>query len=517
MLKWVGTIPLTLRVGSLCLLSMATLNGQGTNVLSPTNLLQSAWDTLASNHYIKAELSFHAAVLAEPTNAEAYAGLGRSQYKLEEYPWAIRNLERALTLQPSHTNWLLYLGESYCLAGERSKATNILQRYVSLCTNDTEGYVWLSYALSQMAQYDGAVSAAKHALALNPTNNWCYRQLGYGLEHLNRHDDAIQAFRHALTINPQDGDAYLGCAFSLLAEGRLGEATTNIEKACEIKKNNGSAQRLLFVCYLGSLQYEKAYRLFPLAFAIGVCATMLFYLTGLAILLPLSFRVRSQAFPGIVFSLTWLAVYFEGQLVLFLILGLLFRIKTTESLLAGVILAGIPVLLAWMFGFRQQPWGKPFAWPLQLGTKKTIGLCLLGLVLVWLFNWAFLEMVERITHQPAPVQETVLLIKSALKTSPLLALLAVVILGPVVEEILVRGLLYGALEKRLPTGGTILVTSLIFALYHFDMAFFIPLFGVGLLLGWARAKTGSIGLPILIHMLNNGLSLLLVKLVENGS
>ncbi len=516
MLKWVGSIPLILRIGFLCLFSTATLPGQGTNALSPTDLLQSGWSELSSNNYMAAAVSFHAAVIANPTNAEAYAGLGRSQYHLKDYPWAIRYLERALALEPGHTNWLLYLGESYCLAGEHTKATNLFQKYVSLRADDAEGYKWLSYALSEMAQYDGAVSAARHALTLNPTNTYCYRQLGYCLARLNRHDDAVQAFRQALAIDPKDGDAYLQCALSLLAEERLGEATTNLEKACEIKKNNRAAHWLLFGCYLGSLQYEKAYQLFPGVFAIGGCAALLAYLMGLAFLLPLSFRVRPQAFPGIGFSLAWLAVYFEGQLALFLVLGLLSRIKPAESLLAGVILAGIPVVLAGMLGFRQQPWGKPFAWPLHLGTKKTIGLCLFGLVLMGLFNWAYLTLVQRITHQPAPVQEVELLIKSALKGDPLLAFLSVVILGPVVEEILVRGLLYGALERRLPTGGTIIVTSLVFALYHFQMVFFIPLFGVGVLLGWARAKTGSIGLPILIHVLNNGLSLLLVKLVENG-
>ena len=61
------------------------------------------------------------------------------------------------------------------------------------------------------------------------------------------------------------------------------------------------------------------------------------------------------------------------------------------------------------------------------------------------------------THQPAPVQEALLLLKSAFQTHPLAAFLAIAVLAPVVEEILIRGLLHGALEKRLPTGGTIIV------------------------------------------------------------
>ena len=108
-----------------------------------------------------------------------------------------------------------------------------------------------------------------------------------------------------------------------------------------------------------------------------------------------------------------------------------------------------------------------------------------------------------------PVQETLPLIEPALKTHPLVAFAAIAILMPVVEEMLFRGLLYGALERRLPPAGVIMVTSLVFALCHFQIAFFIPILAVGILLGWTRSKTGSIGLPVLIHALNNGLATLM--------
>jgi len=241
-------------------------------------------------------------------------------------------------------------------------------------------------------------------------------------------------------------------------------------------------------------------------------------MAGLVLLLRLSLRVRPRDFPGIWFSLAWLAFYLGGQIAFFPLLGLLPGFKPAESVLADMFLAGIPVLMAGMLGFRRQPWGRPFAWPFHLGTKRrTVGLCLLGLAFLWLFDWAYMGLVECITHRPAPVQDILLLLKSALKAHPLAAFLAVAIMGPVVEEILFRGLLHGALEKQLPTGATIILTSVIFALYHFQMVFFIPLFGVGLLLGWARSKTGAIGLPILIHAVNNGFFLLLVIWGRNGS
>jgi tetratricopeptide (TPR) repeat protein len=252
MSKWAGATLLILRVGLIYLLSMAALHGQSTNSVSPTNLLQSAWSEFSSNHYMEAELSFHAAVVADPTNADAYAGLGQCQYHLKDYPWAIRYLERALALEPGHTNWLLFLGESYCRAGDPSKATNLFQKYVSLRTDDAEGYTWLSYALSQVGQYNEAASAARRAITLNPTNNYCYRQLGYCLEQLNRHEDAIQAFRQAIAIDPKNEDTYNQCAFSLVEVGRLDEAATVLEK---VSQDNREARWLLLGCYLGGVEH----------------------------------------------------------------------------------------------------------------------------------------------------------------------------------------------------------------------------------------------------------------------
>ena len=529
--KWLGAIPLTLRASFVCLCSMAALHGQETNAVSPTNLLQRAWSEFSSNEYVQAEESFRIAILAAPTNANAYAGLGRSLYQLKQYPAAITNLERALALQPGHTNWLLFLGESYSSAGNSSKAANVFQQYVSLRTNDDEGNAWLSFVLYQQAQYDRAASAAKSGITLNPSNTFCFRQLGYSLEQLNRHADAVQAFRHAIALDPTDGDTYFQCGMSLFPLGRFEEAATNFETACAIQKDNRWAHLMLFSCYLSLLQPQKACQVFPAICAIGRGAVMLAYLVTMGTLLLLSFRIHSKpffgrwfsvtawswgqsdvgpkAFPSIRFSLAWLAAYGEGQFAFLFVPGMFSRIKPAESLVAIATLASIPVLIVGMLGFHRQPWGKPFAWPLRFGTKKTLWLGLFGLVLVWLFSWVYTGLVQFVTHH-TPVQETMTLIGPGLKTHPLFSFAAIAIFMPVVEEILFRGLLFGALERRLPPAGVIMVTSLVFALCHFQIVFFIPILGVGILLGWARLKTGSIGLPILIHALNNGLSVLMV-------
>lgn len=529
-LKCRGAIHWSLCAALVCLFSQTSLHGQDTNVISLTNVLQSAWSEFSSNHYGKAEQAFRVAIAAAPTDADAYAGLARSLYQLKQYPAAITNLERALALQPGHTNWLLFLGKSYSSAGNSSKAANLFQQYISLRTNDAEGYAWLSFALFNQAQYDKAASAARRGIALNLTNADCFRYLGYCLEQLNQHEDAVNAFRQAIAINPNDADAYFQCGMSLFPLGRLDEAATNFEAVYALQKDNRAAQVMSFACYLSLMQPQKAYQVFPAVFVIGTCALMLAYLVALGFLLRSSFRVRGKplvgrwfsvtawswrqseinprAFPSIWFSLVWLTTYGGGQSALVFAPVLLFQVTPSVSLLAGITLATTPILIAGMLGFSRQPWGKPFAWPLHLGTKKTIWLGLLGLVLLELFVWSYTWLVQLVTHH-VPVQETFPLIEAALKTHPLVTFTAIAILGPVVEEILFRGLLYGALERRLPPVGVIMVTSLVFALCHFQITFFIPLLIVGILLGWARSKTGSIGLPILIHTLNNGLATLM--------
>jgi membrane protease YdiL (CAAX protease family) len=84
--------------------------------------------------------------------------------------------------------------------------------------------------------------------------------------------------------------------------------------------------------------------------------------------------------------------------------------------------------------------------------------------------------------------------------------LAVVVTGPLSEEIFFRGFLFRGFETSfLGPAGTIGVTAGVWALLHiqydaFDVA---SIFVGGLLLGWARRDTDSLLMPIALHMLQN--------------
>lgn len=83
--------------------------------------------------------------------------------------------------------------------------------------------------------------------------------------------------------------------------------------------------------------------------------------------------------------------------------------------------------------------------------------------------------------------------------------LAVMVGAPIVEETAFRGLLFAALRKRgIGAWATILITGVAFALFHFEPIRFFILLPIGVLYGWLRMRTGSLGAPIVAHMVNNG-------------
>ena len=92
-----------------------------------------------------------------------------------------------------------------------------------------------------------------------------------------------------------------------------------------------------------------------------------------------------------------------------------------------------------------------------------------------------------------------------------LALLVVVVVvgAPLVEELVYRGLLQGALTRRLDDVVGLVAAALWFAAIHFQPVEFPGLFMIGLVLGVCMWRTGRLGMPILAHVAFNATGLAL--------
>lgn len=106
----------------------------------------------------------------------------------------------------------------------------------------------------------------------------------------------------------------------------------------------------------------------------------------------------------------------------------------------------------------------------------------------------------------------------ALKIAPAWLLVACLALAPaVIEELCFRGFLFTALSKVLSPGRVIVVTAVIFGLFHVvtgNMLLierFVPTTLLGLILGWLAYRTGSVWPGVLMHFTHNCLLNLAAK------
>ena len=97
----------------------------------------------------------------------------------------------------------------------------------------------------------------------------------------------------------------------------------------------------------------------------------------------------------------------------------------------------------------------------------------------------------------------------ATSTDRVLLVAVIVVAAPVFEELLFRGfLMRGLVDSRLGEHGAVAFTAMLWALVHlqYDWYGVAYIFLIGLLFGYARLRTGSLAVPIMLHMLVNAVS-----------
>jgi uncharacterized protein len=175
-------------------------------------------------------------------------------------------------------------------------------------------------------------------------------------------------------------------------------------------------------------------------------------------------------------------------------------IVSIATLLSAPVGAGLCVLLA---SFRKSiPIHHYFGlrWPGKWPVLRWIGILL---AFGFLTDLATTQLLD----QPLVPEVMVDLYRSA--RIPALIWLAIIVAAPVAEEFIFRGFFLTGLLGTNPSSGrvfaSIFATSITWAAIHLQYDFYgmTVIFIAGLLLGYARVRTGSLWLCILLHMLMN--------------
>jgi membrane protease YdiL (CAAX protease family) len=102
----------------------------------------------------------------------------------------------------------------------------------------------------------------------------------------------------------------------------------------------------------------------------------------------------------------------------------------------------------------------------------------------------------------------------------IIILIAAVVVAPIVEELIFRGVLLRSLRSRLSTVPAVLVQSVVFAAAHAsgdygagNLGLILTLIPLGVTLGFAAERAGRLGPSMLAHAMFNATAIALALLV----
>ena len=178
-------------------------------------------------------------------------------------------------------------------------------------------------------------------------------------------------------------------------------------------------------------------------------------------------------------------------------------------LLAYFIIMSVPIALFYFIFMKpkQQHWD--FNNP-----QSTIGLGLIALGMMFgmmLVSECIVSLIPISGNVFGPWYEAFCKQMENISASSWSMILMTVVLAPILEEILFRGIiLKGMLNMKINPTKAIAISALIFGLIHGYPWQAAGAFFLGLILGWVYQKTESLIIPILLHAFNNGIASLMM-------
>lgn len=95
--------------------------------------------------------------------------------------------------------------------------------------------------------------------------------------------------------------------------------------------------------------------------------------------------------------------------------------------------------------------------------------------------------------------------------SGITSLFVIAFLPAVCEELLFRGFLFTAVKEKKHGVRAIIITAILFAIMHMSMIKMLPILCLGLGMGYILYRTSSIYCTMIMHLLNNGLAVVLTR------
>lgn len=173
-----------------------------------------------------------------------------------------------------------------------------------------------------------------------------------------------------------------------------------------------------------------------------------------------------------------------------------------------VVFGGVPLLVSWLQKCRLKT-----TYRLNRFSPLSIIGCLTIAMAAWILaHEAFVIYTLVFGGLDAErIEQTRKVVEAWTMVPPWIMLLTLALTPAIIEELCFRGFLYSSFQKSLSPAKIILLTSLLFGLFHVItgsallLERFVPSTMLGLMLGWVAYRTGSVIPGMALHFAHNGL------------
>lgn len=211
-------------------------------------------------------------------------------------------------------------------------------------------------------------------------------------------------------------------------------------------------------------------------------------------------------------ELCGLAIYFGTSLGLSFLLGgfltSIFDVSTNEGIanyINTIAIIGESIIIIWA-GWLLKRHG--YLKVTVSDDRKTLSKNLLWLIVI-LAAFLYAEIILYVLIGGLLNAEGALQQQGAMVTggNPLLSILNLIVLAPIAEEIICRGAVYGGLRHKLGVVPSVILGGIVFGVIHLDGWISLVMMFMGMVMCVVYEKTGSLIYPIILHMINNVVSM----------
>lgn len=206
---------------------------------------------LLSGNYLSARDNFKQCIKLDNDYSLAYFNLGKTQYELEDYGDAAKNLEKAQEQIPNDPDIMKMLADIYYNTGRWNKSLGIYETLYKQNKKSERVNYRLGDIYVRIGQWEKAVSYLSNFLELTPNNVDAQKKIGIDYYNLDKFTFAIDNFEKAAKTLWDDKELLL---FTAIAANKLGDYQKAIDyatRAINLDKNYIRAYYQLATAYKG--------------------------------------------------------------------------------------------------------------------------------------------------------------------------------------------------------------------------------------------------------------------------